>query len=126
MDPPVLNYLGLFLVPLGLVSTLQPSCSHMGTQCSPQRSHCSRRITVPVQSFSNLQIRGEAAAVWDGGRGGCQVSVPEGSPTVPRYRGDEHDAMAMSPVPTIPQGSSLLLRPMMSLRPTSTMRVIVF
>uniref|UniRef100_A0A8C2U8G8 Glial fibrillary acidic protein n=1 Tax=Coturnix japonica TaxID=93934 RepID=A0A8C2U8G8_COTJA len=84
------------------------------------------RITVPVQSFSNLQIRGEAAAVWDGGRGGCQVSVPEGSPTVPRYRGDEHDAMATSPVPTIPQGSTLLLRPMMSLRPTSTMRVIVF
>lgn len=40
------------------------------TSCSSRWSRCPCRITIPVQSFSNLQIRGEAVPqAWAGGPG---------------------------------------------------------
>lgn len=83
MNPPALKHPWVFLFPLGLGSTLQPSClTHglVGTWCSPLHSRCSHRITVPVQSFSNLQIRGEAAAVHGMGVGWAARSLCLKSP----------------------------------------------
>lgn len=57
---------------------LQPCCHsprqvELGgsrTLCSSQCSRCPCRITIPVQSFSNLQIRGEALPhMWEEGAG---------------------------------------------------------
>lgn len=68
---PLNKHLNL-VVPLGcqdgLGTILQPCCRsprqvELGgsrTLCSSQCSRCPCRITIPVQSFSNLQIRGEA------------------------------------------------------------------
>lgn len=136
---PAPNHPWVLLVLLGLGSALLPSCltrGAEGTRCSPRRSRCSRRITVPVQSFSNLQIRGEAAAVHGMGVGWAASSLcPKSPPQSPKVEGmirRDHIpkangiSEAASPLPTIPPGSILLLRPTVAPRPTPLMRLIVF
>ena len=79
------NQAQVLVVPLGcparLGTILQPSCSSpgqggaggrrvTGPHALPNAPRCSCRITIPVQSFSNLQIRGEAVATREAGGAG--------------------------------------------------------